>query len=154
MVSDRGNRCLFNFLCGRRLFFEVFPFPICKAQFIGDWLENRRGAPNLLADGAPVSPSANRQCWPDNSTPIIFKLCFVDFFFNGAPLSHSANRQCWPCNSGPIIFIKGCSVAQWLSARHPMEVPPTEPTAMKIWRWASANVYECMMYVYLNVSIV
>ncbi len=48
-----------------------------------------------------------------------------------------------------------CSVAQivvrWLdvrqarvriSARHPMEVPPTEPTAMKKWRWASANVYE------------
>jgi hypothetical protein len=29
-----------------------------------------------------------------------------------------------------------------LSARHPMEVPPTEPTAVKIWRWASANVYE------------
>ncbi len=52
------------------------------------------------------------------------------------------------------IFL-GCSVAQlvvrWLavkqarvriSARHPMEVPPTEPTAMKIWRWASMNVYE------------
>jgi hypothetical protein len=53
----------------------------------------------------------------------------------------------------------GCSVAQlvarWLavrqarvriSARHPMEVPPTEPTAVKIWRWASANVYVRMMY--------
>jgi hypothetical protein len=49
----------------------------------------------------------------------------------------------------------GCSVAQlvarWLavrqarvriSARNPMEVPPTEPTAVKIWRWVSANVYE------------
>jgi hypothetical protein len=23
MVSDRGDRCLLNFLCGRRLFFEV-----------------------------------------------------------------------------------------------------------------------------------
>jgi hypothetical protein len=36
-----------NFLCmlskcGRRLFFNVFPFPVCKAQLIGDWLENRR----------------------------------------------------------------------------------------------------------------
>ncbi len=54
-----------------------------------------------------------------------------------------------------IFSIIGCSVAQlvarWLavrqarvriSARHPKEVPPTEPTAMKIWRWASANVYE------------
>ncbi len=29
-----------------------------------------------------------------------------------------------------------------ISARHPMEVPPTEPTAVKKWRWASANVYE------------
>jgi hypothetical protein len=40
------------------------------------------------------------------------------------------------------------------SARHPMEVPPTEPTAMKIWRWASANVYEWRMYDCMNVSIV
>ncbi len=44
MVSDRGDRCLF-FLCCRRLFFQVFAFPVCKAQLIGDWLENRRGAP-------------------------------------------------------------------------------------------------------------
>ncbi len=50
----------------------------------------------------------------------------------------------------------GCSmdklVVRWLavrqarvriSARHPaMEVPPTQPTAVMIWRWASANVYE------------
>jgi hypothetical protein len=28
------------------------------------------------------------------------------------------------------------------SSNLPMEVPPTEPTAMKLWRWASANVYE------------
>jgi hypothetical protein len=27
-----------------------------------------------------------------------------------------------------------------ISAWHPMEVPPTEPAAMKIWRRASANV--------------
>jgi hypothetical protein len=51
--------------------------------------------------------------------------------------------------------VGGCSVAplvaRWLavrqarvriSARHPMEVTPTEPTAVKIWRWAAANVYE------------
>ncbi len=46
-------------------------------------------------------------------------------------------------------------VARWLavrqarvriSARHPMEVPPTEPTAVKLWRWDSANVYEWMVY--------
>jgi hypothetical protein len=48
IVSDRGDRCLFNFLCDRRLFFNVFPFPICNAKLIGDWLENRRSAPNCL----------------------------------------------------------------------------------------------------------
>ncbi len=37
---------MFNFLCGRCLFFSVFPFPVCKARLIGDWLENRRSAPN------------------------------------------------------------------------------------------------------------
>jgi hypothetical protein len=48
----------------------------------------------------------------------------------------------------------GCSVAQLvarrlavrqtlvrISARHPMEVPPTEPTAVKKWRWASARMF-------------
>jgi hypothetical protein len=45
MVSDHGDRCLFIVLWCRRLFFNVFPFPLCKAQLIGDWNENRRGAP-------------------------------------------------------------------------------------------------------------
>jgi hypothetical protein len=27
-------------------------------------------------------------------------------------------------------------------ARDPIEVPPTMPTAVKTWRWTSANVYE------------
>ncbi len=40
-----------------------------------------------------------------------------------------------------------------ISARHPMEVPSTEPTAMKIWRWASANVYEWRMYDCMNVCL-
>jgi hypothetical protein len=52
-----------------------------------------------------------------------------------------------------FIYPLGCSVAQmvvrWLavrqarvriSARHPKEVPPTQPAAMKIWRRAPANV--------------
>ncbi len=56
---------------------------------------------------------------------------------------------------GAVWLSLGCSVAQlvarWLavrqaqvriSARHPMEVPPIEPTAVKIWRWALENVYE------------
>ncbi len=48
MVPDRGNRCLFIFLCSRRLFFNLFPFPVCKAQLIGYWYENRLGAPNTI----------------------------------------------------------------------------------------------------------
>ncbi len=57
----------------------------------------------------------------------------------------------------------GCSgvqeVVRWLavrqarvhiSTRHPLEVSPTESEAVKLWRWASANVMkDCM-----NVCIV
>jgi hypothetical protein len=38
------------------------------------------------------------------------------------------------CKAGPSSNLGG----------HPMEVPPTEAKALKIWRWASANVYKCM----------
>jgi hypothetical protein len=41
-----------------------------------------------------------------------------------------------------------------ISARHPMEVPPTDPTAVRIWWWASANVYEWMNEWCMNVSTV
>jgi hypothetical protein len=47
MVPNRGDGCLLTFQCSRRLFFSVFPFPVCKAQLIGDWYENRRGAPSV-----------------------------------------------------------------------------------------------------------
>ncbi len=48
MIPDCGDRCQFTFQCSRHLFFSVFPFPVCKAQFIGDWYENRRGAQNTF----------------------------------------------------------------------------------------------------------
>ncbi len=48
MVLDRGDRCLFTFLSSRRVFLNIFPFPVCKAQLIGDWYENRRGALNTI----------------------------------------------------------------------------------------------------------
>jgi hypothetical protein len=48
MILDRGDRCLFAFKFCRNLFYNIFPFPFCRAQFIGDWLENRRGAPNTI----------------------------------------------------------------------------------------------------------
>ncbi len=48
MAPDRGDRCLFIFVWARRLFFHVFPFPVCKAELIGDWYESRQGAPNTI----------------------------------------------------------------------------------------------------------
>ena len=48
VVPDRGDRCLFILLWSRRLFCNVFPFPVCKAQLIGDWYENKGGAPNTI----------------------------------------------------------------------------------------------------------
>jgi hypothetical protein len=48
MISDRGDRCLFAFKFFRHLFYNIFPFPFCRAQLIGDWLENRGGAPNTI----------------------------------------------------------------------------------------------------------
>ena len=49
MVPDRGDRCLFTFLSSNRLFFNAFPFPVsCKDQLIGNWHENRRGAPKTI----------------------------------------------------------------------------------------------------------
>jgi hypothetical protein len=45
MFSDRGDRCLFTFECCCRLCVNIFPFPVCKAQLIGDWDENRESAP-------------------------------------------------------------------------------------------------------------
>jgi hypothetical protein len=36
LASDRGDQCPFTFLSSRRVFCNVFPFPVCKAQLIGD----------------------------------------------------------------------------------------------------------------------
>ncbi len=36
MVPDRGGRCLFSLQSSPRLIFKVFPFPVCKAQLIGN----------------------------------------------------------------------------------------------------------------------
>jgi hypothetical protein len=48
VVPDCGDRCLFIFFWSRRLFCNVFLYPVCKAQLIGDWYENRRGARNTI----------------------------------------------------------------------------------------------------------
>ncbi len=72
VVPDRGDWCLFIFLWSHRLFCNVFPFPVCKAQLISDWYENRRDARNTIiflyirqyywhAD----FPCANSNGWPN-----------------------------------------------------------------------------------------
>ena len=50
----------------------VFPFPVCNAQLIGDWYENRRGAPSTIIlliirqyIGAPMHTCANRSGGPN-----------------------------------------------------------------------------------------
>ncbi len=48
VVPDRGDQCMFSFLWSRRLFCNVFPYPVCKAELIGDWYANRQGAQNTI----------------------------------------------------------------------------------------------------------
>jgi hypothetical protein len=48
VVPDRGDWCLFIFLWSRCLFWNIYPFPVCKTQLIGNWYENWRGAPNTI----------------------------------------------------------------------------------------------------------
>jgi hypothetical protein len=107
MLSDRGDRCLFIFLCCLRLFLNVFPFPVCKAQLLGDWYEYRRGAPNTIIFliirqhiGAPMYPApivmADR-----TQKKIIGSLCLVSIAYwqrgtsvrqyIGAPIPIGAN---------------------------------------------------------------
>jgi len=87
MVTDRGDWCLFIFLCCLRLFLNVFPFPVCKAQLLGDWYEYRRGAPNTIIFliirqyiGAPMYPApivmADR-----TQKKIIGSLCLVSIAY-------------------------------------------------------------------------
>jgi hypothetical protein len=107
MVSDRGDRRLFIFLYCLRLFLNVFPFPVCKAQLLGDWYEYRRGAPNTIIFliirqyiGAPMYPApivmADR-----TQKKIIGSLCLVSIAYwrrgtsvrqyIGAPIPIGAN---------------------------------------------------------------
>ncbi len=73
-----------------------------------------------------------------------------------------AQIRCSGTQGGCSVAQIGCSVGRmvvcWLAVRqsrvrfstqHPREVPPTEPAAVKIWGWASANdmserLYECV----------
>ncbi len=74
-------------------------------------------------------------------------LCGMYIFILGLELSHEITLN--PCtikcigSSAAQMVARGLAVRQArvrISARHPMEVPPTEPAAIKIWRRASPNV--------------
>ena len=78
----------FNFLCLLLLysiylngFCTVFPFLVCKAQLIGDWYENRRGAPITIIFllirqyyWRTDAPCTNRSGGP-NTTKILLAHC-------------------------------------------------------------------------------
>jgi hypothetical protein len=69
------------FLMGRRLFCNIFPFPVGKSQLIGDWYENRRGAPRTIIlliirqyYWCTDAPCANRSGGP-NTKKILLAHC-------------------------------------------------------------------------------
>ncbi len=83
LATDRiGYRTVvidvFIFLWARRLFCNVFPFPVCKAQLIGNWYENRRGAPITIIFlifcqfyWRTDAPCANRSGGPNKKKKIL-----------------------------------------------------------------------------------
>jgi hypothetical protein len=86
LATDRiGYRTV---VVARRLFCNVFPFPVCKAQLIGDWYENRRGAPNTIIFlifrqyyWRIDTPCANRSGGPNKKKKIIGSLCLVSIAY-------------------------------------------------------------------------
>ncbi len=96
MVSDRGDWCLFAFYFFRRLFFNVFPFPFCKAQLIGNCHENRRGARNCLVRQSIMLSKANSYVGDVASVRYLPTQGAAVRHYFGAPMSPSANRKCWP----------------------------------------------------------
>ncbi len=107
VVPDRVDRCLFIFLWSRRLFCNVFPFPVCRAQLIGDWYENRQGAQNTIiflticqyywrtdapcanSNGAPNTKKKSGK----HNLNIIGAHCLVSIAYwrRGTPISTSVN---------------------------------------------------------------
>jgi hypothetical protein len=95
VVPDRGDGCLFFFLCSRLLFCNVFPFPGCKAKLIGDWFENRRGAGNTITFliirqyyWRTDTPCANREGRPNTKKKLLAE------GYIGAPIYWRTNVSC------------------------------------------------------------
>jgi hypothetical protein len=62
------------------------------------------------------------------------KISSANFHYSRVQRSSAVGSALTCCTAGRVRF----------SARHPMGVPPTEPTAVKKWRWAKSIVYELM----------
>ncbi len=109
VLPDHGDRCLFIFLWSRRLFFNVFLFPVCIAQLIGDWYENGCGARNTIIfliirqyywrTNAPCANSNSGPNMKKNPRNIIGLSCLV-------------NIACWR---------RGTSVRQYIGADAPCD---------------------------------
>jgi hypothetical protein len=121
VVLDRGDRCLFIFLWSRRLFCNIFPFPVCKAQLIGDWYENRQGAPN----------------------PIIFLSIRQYYWRTDAPCANSNGGPNTKKNTGKIIgspclvriayWRRGTSVHQYIEL-------PIHPAPIVLAHWGHCSI--------------
>ncbi len=70
-------------------FFNVFPFPLCKAQLLGDWYENRRGAPKC-------SVSFFLFCPPIGDLYGTFYLTSLSIFCIWCAISNGAGGICAP----------------------------------------------------------
>jgi hypothetical protein len=108
VVPDHGDRCLFIFLRSRRLFCNVFPYPVSKAQLIGDWYENRQGGPNC-------SVRLFETCRMYASTPPALLTCRMFLFQRANILAHRCPPP--PIGNGdqaraPIFFFS-CSVCHY-----------------------------------------
>jgi len=97
VVPDRGDRCLFIFLWNRHLFCNIFPFPVCKAQLIGDWHENRWGAPNPIIFliirqyiGAPKPPAPIVMA--DRTQKKIREILLAHHAWSGLPIGGGGHR--------------------------------------------------------------
>ncbi len=110
----------------------------------------------LLSHSVSVLPSVKTADL--YNTAFILSVChnsFHIFIYYDVPVRASQYSVYNTVYGNATGIKKECSVAQlvvrWLagrqarvriSARHPIEIPPTEPTAVKTYMWAWANVYE------------
>jgi hypothetical protein len=97
------------FLMGLSSFLQRIPFPVGKAQLIGDWLENRRGAQNTIIlliirqyYWRTEAPCANRNGGPNSKKKsakhnwliMLGQHCLLAEGDIGAPIYWSTDAPC------------------------------------------------------------